>query len=394
MKILVATEMSEAVLHELRALGTCVDYEPGLTGERLAERIQDTAILVVGRLRVSAEAIHRGAKLQMIVRAGTSVGDIAVEEASAQGVFVTRCPSRTAIARAEFVFGLLVALDRQFVAAASGQRRRSGEPCPARGLSGATLGLLGFGPTGIEIAQRATAFGMKVLAWAPDLTPEQVEPYRVEYSSWPRELLRRCDMVVILATPAADEDRVVDAELIQNLRDGAYLVYFGQAARIDLAALVDLVQTRGVRCGLDFTALEPGREAQLESLIRHPGVLVTHRLAEDTQQARDAIAEEVVRIIKRFLVAGEVLHCVNLVERSPATWQLVLRLRDAVGVLAAVMDVVRADGINAEEITTRVFSGAKAAWCTIALDERPSMESLAAIKATEGVLHMELRAVV
>ena len=81
-------------------------------------------------------------------------------------------------------------------------------------------------------------------------------------------------------------------------------------------------------------------------------------------------------------------------ERSPATWQLLLRLRDAVGVMAAVMDVVRADGINAEEITTRVFRGARAVSCMIALDERPTHETLEAIERIAGVLHFELRAMV
>ena len=77
-----------------------------------------------------------------------------------------------------------------------------------------------------------------------------------------------------------------------------------------------------------------------------------------------------------------------------ATWQLVLRLRDTVGVLASIMAHVRADGINAEEINSRLFTGARAAWCVIALDERPSTEALSAIRDLEGVLHLELRALV
>jgi D-3-phosphoglycerate dehydrogenase len=125
-----------------------------------------------------------------------------------------------------------------------------------------------------------------------------------------------------------------------------------------------------------------------------PGVIGTQQIGRRTAQAHWATAQEIVRIVRAFLVSGEVLNCVNLAERSPATWQLSLRVRDQVGVMAAVLSAVQADGINAEEITSRVFSGAKAAVCTIALDERPSMEALEAIRALTDVLHLELRAVV
>ncbi|HPM24009.1 MAG TPA: hypothetical protein PLP66_08875, partial [Phycisphaerae bacterium] len=97
---------------------------------------------------------------------------------------------------------------------------------------------------------------------------------------------------------------------------------------------------------------------------------------------------------RSFVVSGEVLNCLNLCDRSPATWQLVLRVRDQVGVMAAILDAIRADGINAQEMASRVFTGAKAAWCVIALEERPSTEALESIRALPDVLHLELRAVV
>jgi D-3-phosphoglycerate dehydrogenase len=123
-------------------------------------------------------------------------------------------------------------------------------------------------------------------------------------------------------------------------------------------------------------------------------IITTPHIGPLTEQARWATAQEVVRIFRAFVVSGEVLNCLNLCEHSPATWQLVLRVRDQVGVMAAILEAVRADGINAEEISSRVFVGAKAAWCTIALDERPSTEALEAIRALDDVLHLELRAVV
>jgi D-3-phosphoglycerate dehydrogenase len=98
--------------------------------------------------------------------------------------------------------------------------------------------------------------------------------------------------------------------------------------------------------------------------------------------------------VRAFVVSGEILNCLNLLEHGPATWQLVVRARDAVGVMASILDAIRADGINVEEISSRVFVGARAAWCTISLDERPSAEVLEAVRALPEVLYSQIRAVV
>jgi D-3-phosphoglycerate dehydrogenase len=190
---------------------------------------------------------------------------------------------------------------------------------------------------------------------------------------------------------------LVDAEFVENMRDGAYIVYVGHPAGLDEAALADAAQRRNLRVAYDVYAprlatSNAGRfKSRLEVL---PGAIGTHHLADHTQQAVQATADEVVRVVREFLVTGTAVNCVNLVEHSPATWQLALRLKDTVGVLAAIMDHIRADGINVEEINTRVLTGAKAGWCTIALDERPSTEALSAIRELDAVLHLDLRALV
>ena len=174
------------------------------------------------------------------------------------------------------------------------------------------------------------------------------------------------------------------------------MVHVGQPTAIDEVALAAAIRARGLRVAVDVFASEPVAESARfrPRLCDLPGVITTQHIGPLTEQARDATAAEVVRIIRAFVVSGEILNCLNLLERSPATWQLVMRVRDAVGVMTAVLDAIRADGINAEEIITRVFQGARAAWCTIALDERPSTEALEAIRALRNVLYLELRAVV
>ena len=217
----------------------------------------------------------------------------------------------------------------------------------------------------------------------------------VEFCPWPRELARQCDLVIVLSVEG-EREPVVDEEFLAGLPEGAYLVHVGRGGPVDEHALVQAIERRGLRVALDAFAAEPaGDTGRFRSrLLELSGVIGTPHVAELTTQARQATAAEVVRVIRGFVVGGEVLNCLNLCERSPATWQLLLRVKDQPGVLAAILDVVRADGINAQEISSRVFLGARASWITIALDERPSSEALDSIRTLASVLHLELRAVV
>ncbi len=399
MKVVVACEFPESALRDLTSLGAELVYVPDCSADRLGELIRDAAILIVGRLRVSGETIHDARKLQMIVRAGTDPINIAIEEASAQGVFVCNCPDRAATAVAEYALGMLIALDRGYSdapATARGAKRDAAAAPVGFGMAGRTLGLLGLGPMGVALAARARAFDMSILVWAQTLVPERSDRAFITVCASPRELMRRSDFVVIYAPSREGDSQVLTAELLEAAREDSRLVFIGAPGRIDLPALSSAIEKRRLRVGIDFQTIESAVESSVSrpDLQSLPTVLSSLRGSDQTLQAREAIALEAIRVIRRFLVSGEVVNCVNLVERSPATWQLVLRLRDAVGVMASVMDVIRSDGINAEEIATRVFSGARAAWCTVALDERPSMEALDSIRALEGVIHLELRAVV
>jgi len=400
MRILVTCGLPDSALEQLRSLAVEVVYRPDASAQTLPDLVAGVGILVVGDTRVSAQTIGRGGALQMIIHAGPGPGDIALEEASAQGIFVTHCPEQHAVAIAEHALALLLALDRQLVAHTLAlhdgrwDRRPAAE---ARGLAGRTLGILGYDAVGRQLARRALAFDMRVLAWSPTITGTGALEPGVEPCLWPRELARRSDFVVVLPTAEEDAVTLVDADFLQNLPRGAYLVHVGRPGAVDEVALAEAVPQRQLRVALDAFANQPlADQARFRCrLCDVPGVLVgTPNVATFTDQARQALADEIVRIVRAFVVSGDVLNCLNLCDRSPATWQLVLRVRDQVGVLAGILEAIRADGINAEEVNCRVFTGAKAAWITIALDERPSAEALETIRALPDVLHLELRAVV
>ncbi len=393
MKILVACEMPDFALEALRAVGGQVLYSPDLSADDLPAAIRDVAILVVHRLRVGAEAIHTGTALQLIIRAGTGVSNIDVDEASSQGVFVSHCPHRDAVSIAEYALGLLVVLDRGLIRSTQESATRGNPEDDALGLHGRTLGIIGGNPAARELACRATAFELKLLAWSPQAHPSATPPRGVELCASRRDLARRSELLVVVANEENDETPL-DADLLTSVRDGATVVFVGTPGGMEESAVI--AAAGRLRLAIDLTGQDTGRDALrlAARMANHPEVLVTHRLSDRTVHARHSVAGEVVHIVRQYVVSGQFLNCVNLLERSPATWQLVLRLRDAVGVMASIMDAIRADGVNAEEITSRVFVGARAAWCTIALDERPSMEALDAIRELDGVLHLELRAVV
>lgn len=399
MKVLVACTLPEFALSELRTLGTELVVRPELTSEQLAAQIGDAAILIVDRRRVPSEAVAAGRALQMIVRAGTVVSNIALEEASSRGVFVVNCPGNDGPAIAELMLGLAVALDRRLLdnaRAASEGRTPAPELLDARGLAGRTLGILGYTSTSRHLVRRARGLEMNVLAWSATVTTDESRVRDLEFCAWPRELAARSDVVTVFGPPEGTETVLVNSEFVQSMRPGALLVHVGHPGVLDELAIAAAVRAGKLRVAADVYGSEsPGEPPRIRSrLVDVPGVLLTQRLGGSTEQARHAIAAEVVRIVRQFLLSGEVLNCVNLLERSPATWQLVLRLRDTVGVMAAVMDCIRADGVNAEEISSRVFRGARAAACTISLAERPSTEAVEAIRRLDGVLHLHLRALV
>ncbi len=398
MKMLVACELPAATLDLLKTLSSALLYRPTISAAELRDTIPDTGLLIVGPTRVSPEVVARARMLQMIIHAGPGPGDVAFAEASNQGIFICDCPDQQATAIAELTLGLMLALDRRIVDNAVALREgrwTRGEFHDARGLAGRTLGILGFGPVGRLVARRAQALEMRVVAWSPTLPASPPEPH-VEFCNWPRELARDADIVTVHALSDDDRAVLVDAEFLERLQPGAYLVHVGHPGAVDEAALAAAITQRQLRVALDVFGSEPAAEqARFRSrLCEMPNVIGTQHIGPLTAQARQATADEVVRIVRSFVVSGDVVNCLNVCDRSPATWQLVLRVRDQVGVMASILEAVRADGINAEEITSRVFSGAKAAWCTIAMDERPSTEALESIRALPDVLHLELRAVV
>ncbi|MCA9556800.1 MAG: hydroxyacid dehydrogenase, partial [Myxococcales bacterium] len=162
-----------------------------------------------------------------------------------------------------------------------------------------------------------------------------------------------------------------------------------RAEVIDEAALLAGAQAGRLRAGLDVIVAEPtGKSGTFDDpLARHPGVVFTHHIGASTQEAQDAVAAEVVRILTTYDRTGRAPNCVNLETETAATHQLVVRHLDKVGVLASVLDELRKADLNVEEMENTIFAGGAAAVARIQVAADPA-HVVDAVSALPHVLHV------
>src|SRR5262249_8903728 len=299
----------------------------------LPAAVRDTGadVLVVRSTVVAAAALEAGS-LSLVVRAGAGYNTIDVATASKRGIYVSNCPGQNAIAVAELAFALLLALDRRVpenVSDLRAGRWNKKEYSKGRGLFGRTLGLLGYGNIGQEMARRAHAFGMPIVVWSRRFASGRAdageESIPIESVQTPQEVAARCDVLSIHLALTADTKGLVDASVLDELKPGSFVINTAGSEVMDYAALERAAREKGLRVGLDVFANEPaGATGEIEDPIAAlPNVYGTHHIGASTDQAQDAIAAETVRIIATYKNSGKVPNVVNLAKKTPATHMLV-----------------------------------------------------------------------
>jgi len=400
MKVLIADKFEKVGVDGLKELGCEVVMQPDLTADQLpaAVRTVDPAILVVRGTKVSAAALAAGPSLGLVIRAGAGIDTIDVAAASARGIFVSNCPGRNSLAVAELAMGLLLSCDRRIPDQVADLRQGSwkkGEYSKARGLYGRTLGIVGLGQIGREIAKRAQAFGMRVAAWSRNLTIEEAGRIGVEYCQTPLEVARVSDAVSINVAATAETKHLVDAEFLAAMRPGAYLINTSRGSVVDQDALAGAIREKGIRAGLDVFQQEPtgASAAFADPIVQEPGVYGTHHVGASTEQAQVAIAHEVLRIVGAFLESGEVPNCVNRLAKSSARYVLAVRHQNRPGVLAHVFRVLADRHVNVEEVENIIYHGAQATLARVHLDSLPDAAAVEAIRGgNEHIISVDLTA--
>lgn len=398
MKVLIADKLPEARIKQIESLDEVreVAFEPKTNAEQLVEAVKDADVLVVRSTKVTAEAIAASEKLSLIIRAGAGVNTIDCLAASARGIYVANTPGKNAVAVAELAMGLILAMDRRIAENVADLRAGTWNKATyskADGLFGKTLGVVGTGQIGREMIVRAKAFGLNVIAWSRSLTVERADQLGVGHCGRLEELFEQADIVSLHLAQTPETKGLISADLVGRMRSGAWLVNTARAGVWDEDAVAAAASAKQIRVATDLFSDEPeGKSGPYASRLGQiEGVYGTHHIGASTNQAQDAVAEEVVRILETYLRVGQVTNWVNRCQRTPSVWQLVVRHYDRPGVLANVLTELKSASINAQQIQNVIFDGAKAACCTIELDSEPTEATLAAIRDRgDEVISVEL----
>lgn len=396
MKILCADALAVELFDPLRNAGHEIFLEGDLSADTLPTRIAELepGVVVVRSTKVTEDALAASDQLGLVVRAGAGTDNVDKAAASARGIYVCNVPGQNAIAVAELAMALLLAIDRHIAAGmadfASGTWNK-GEYSKADGIYGKTLAIIGLGEIGLALAERASAFGMDVTALRkPDRSATSMARIRstgVRLVDTMDELLGGAD-VVSLHVPKSDETAgMVDAAFLAKMKDGAILLNTARGEIVDAPALIEAMDSRGIRAGLDVWPDEPSsKDGEWTSpLSTHPNVVGSHHIGASTAQAQDAVATGTVSVIDAY-GRGEVVNCVNMATKPSIGAVLTVRHLDRVGVLAKVFETLRAAGLNVKQMDNQLFSGESAAVASINLESAPAADVLRVIEQDDDVL--------
>lgn len=398
MKILFADKFQEQYLEKIEALGHECVLKPELKGGDLPAEIAGHDALIVRSTLVTSDTIEASDRLALIIRAGAGTNTIDKQAAADRGICVCNVPGKNAIAVAELTLGLILAVDRHIpdnvIDLRQGQwnKKRYSE---ARGLYGRRIGVVGVGEIGLAVAERAHAFGLKVHVLRKSERRPQAEARLAAINAVQIESLEQlaeaCDILTFHVPASADTRGLIGRDLLAHVRPGATIINTARGEIVDDDALIEAMDQKGIRAGLDVYSDEPsGGQAEFHgALAQHPNVYGTHHIGASTEQAQNAIAAQVVRILEAF-DAGTVLHCVNLETQALGTFTLSVRHYDRVGVLAQVFDVLRAAHINVEQMQNQIFAGGRAACATMQVSGDVTPAIVSQLEAIADVISLSV----
>jgi D-3-phosphoglycerate dehydrogenase len=311
MKIVVADDLPASALDLLRAEGWDVDARTGRAPDQLAIDLADAdAIVVRSATKVTAPLIAAAQKLRVIARAGTGVDNVDVSAASARGIVVMNAPGANSISVAELAMGLVLALARHVPAADAAMKQGKWEKKKFLGeeVRDKTLGLAGLGRIGQEVARRAAAFGMRLIAHDPFISEQVAADMGVELVSLD-DLFTRSDYVS-LHMPSNEKTRnLVNAERLARAKKGIRLINTARGDLIDEKALADAIEAGTVGgAALDVFETEPPPDPRLQQL---PQVVATPHIAASTREGQELVGVETAAALRDFLRDGIIRNAVN-----------------------------------------------------------------------------------
>jgi len=313
-RVLICDALESAGIDLLTAAGIEVDRRPGLKGEELksALRASDAAI-VRSQTKITADLLAEPGLLRAIARAGVGVDNIDVEAATRKGIVVMNTPGGNTISAAEHTIALMFALSRHVPAADATMKRGGWDRNKYVGtqLTGKTLGLVGLGRIGREVAQRAIGLGMTVLAFDPFVAPAKVAELGYGAAANIEAMLPAVDYLTV-HIPLTDETRgLFGSAQFKKMKPTARVLNVSRGGIYDELALAEALSASTIAgAGLDVFEIEPLPADH--PLRTAPNTVLTPHLGASTLEAQENVAVEAAQLLADFLLRGEVASAVNM----------------------------------------------------------------------------------
>lgn len=329
------------------------EFKVSVLDKRLSETellplVAETVALVVrSETKITRKVMEAAPKLQVVGRAGVGVDNVDVEAATQRGIVVMNTPSGNTISTAELTFSMLMALARKIPQAHASMKAGEWNRKAFQGieLHNKTLGILGMGRIGSEVAKRAIAFGMRVLAYDPYLSLARAKALQVELMENLDDIYASADFITV-HMPMSDETKgMINAAAFAKMKKGVRVLNCARGGIINEADLCEAIKSgRVAGAALDVYEVEPPPH---EFPLRHlPQVVMTPHLGASTDEAQENVGIEVAEAITDYLLNGAVRNAVNLPNLDAKTYAIVkpyLTLAEKLGRLLAQLAPKRND---------------------------------------------------
>jgi len=339
LRVLIADKLSEDGIRLLKAeSGLQVDFKPGLSPQELAKIVGPYhGMIVRSATKVTAEVIAAADNLRVIGRAGVGLDNVDAEAATNRGIIVMNVPAGNTISTAEHTISMLLALSRKIPQADAHIRSGLWERAKFVGteLSGKTLGIVGLGKIGTEVAKRLQSFGMRVIGYDPFLSSERAQQLEIELMEL-EQLYKEADFITF-HTPLTSETRhMVGAKQIGMMKKGVRIINCARGGIVDEDALHGAIQSGQVAgAAIDVFEKEPPKE---NALLKFPQVIATPHLGAATQEAQENVAVAVAKQVIDALLERGIQNAVNMPTMDADTMRFIkpwLSLAQRIGMMHA-----------------------------------------------------------
>ena len=350
MKLVVADPLPASAIELLRSVpGWIVDARSQRSPEQLAVDLAEAdAIIIRSATTVTAALIAEAPRLRVIARAGTGVDNVDVDAATARGIVVMNAPGANSISVAELTMGLMLALSRGIAAADAAMKRSVWDKKRLTGaeLRGKTLGIVGLGRIGQEVAARARPFGMALVAHDPFISEQVADALGIQLLALD-EVLAVADYLTLHIPVTDTTRRLINKERLALCKAGVRIVNTARGELIDESALADAIESGAVAgAALDVFEKEPPADWRLANLRQ---VVATPHIAASTVEAQEQVGVETAAAVREFLLNGTITNAVNFPSvrgEDAARLRPFMVLADRMGMLLSQLGTGRTHGLG------------------------------------------------